>query len=64
MDKEEQNFKHFVCNHGIKLTSLQIEVARKLFSLPVAEGKSTLIALLYGHDLIAQKYYRRIINKK
>ena len=55
-NKMNNAFKPFVdflkyCScHGILLTKEQIGIAKDIFDLPVAGGKTTLISLLYGYD--------------
>jgi hypothetical protein len=58
-----EDFNEFVHFHGITLTEEQKEIAQQLFSIPRADGKSTLISLLYKYDLAANLYSNQFFNK-
>ena len=56
-------FEDFVsfCEHkGINLTKEQSDIAKQIFSLPVAGGKTTLTALLYAYDPAAESCLKSI----
>jgi hypothetical protein len=63
--KRGNNFDEFVefCEfHKHPLRPEQREAAAKLFAIPYAKGKSTLIALLLGYDFAAQIYEEEYFN--
>lgn len=55
-----ESFSTFCTNIGVKLNESQFEVAKSLFDIPYAGGKSTLIALLFG---VAERGANEIYNR-
>lgn len=49
-------FVKFADKHHFALTPTQQEIARQLFSMPVASGKSTLLTLLFKYDELGHLY--------
>ena len=43
-------FSNYCESYGIKLTNDQISVAKSLFEMSRAKGKTLLIAMLYAYD--------------
>ena len=54
MNNTFEGFVSYCKEYGIKLNDKQITVAKQLFSIPLAGGKTTLTVLLYTYDPAAK----------
>lgn len=49
------DFQNYCEGRGINMNNAQLQIAKELFNIPRAGGKTLLIALLQAYDLSAEK---------
>ena len=48
------DFLEYCATYGIVLNKEQIAIAKDLFNMPIASGKTVLVSLLYAYDPVSQ----------
>ena len=58
------DFQNYRESYGINMNKVQLNLAKELFDIPLAGGKTLLISLLYAYDPSAERVFNNMRSER